>query len=67
MLRAPKKLNKYGGIGRGYSLNKLFEYVYDLNYDSIDVTFFFLKGQLNPADNISRHFGGLGEEDNIVV
>ena len=65
---AQKKLNGYGGISRGYSLNRLYEYVYDLSYDKgIDVTFFFLKGQLNSADSISRHFGGLGEEDNIVV
>jgi len=55
---AQRRSNGFGGIGRGYTLNKLFEYVYDLGfYHNIQVTFFYLSGKVNPADTISRHFG----------
>lgn len=65
---AQKRLNGYGGIGRGYALNKLFEYTYDLLYKrNIQVVFFYLMGRLNPADQLSRHFGGSVKDYNIVV
>ncbi|CAM36958.2 LOW QUALITY PROTEIN: hypothetical protein LbrM_05_1240 [Leishmania braziliensis MHOM/BR/75/M2904] len=55
---AQKHLNGFGGIGRGYALNKLFEYTYDLWYNrGIDVVFFYVEGARNPADAYSRHFG----------
>lgn len=55
---AQKHLNGFGGIGRGFSLNKLFEYAYDLWYARrIDVVFHYVEGPLNPADAFSRHFG----------
>lgn len=55
---AQKHLNGFGGIGRGYSLNKLFEYAYGLWYGrKIDVVFFYVEGARNPADAYSRHFG----------
>lgn len=55
---AQRRLNGFGGIGRGYTLNKLFEFVYDLWFRrNIQVTFFHLSGKVNPADAISRHFG----------
>lgn len=55
---AQKRLNGYGGIGRGYALNKLYEYSYDLLYHrKIQVVFFYLTGRCNPADNLSRNFG----------
>eukprot|EP00796_Vickermania_ingenoplastis_P000728 gene728-biopygen572 len=57
--RAQRRANGFGGIGRGYTLNKLFEFVYDLwNQHHIEVTFFWLQGKVNPADTISRVFGG---------
>eukprot|EP00796_Vickermania_ingenoplastis_P007115 gene7115-biopygen4378 len=56
---AQRRANGFGGIGRGYTLNKLFEFVYDLwNQHHIEVTFFWLQGKVNPADTISRVFGG---------
>eukprot|EP00796_Vickermania_ingenoplastis_P011493 gene11493-biopygen8344 len=59
IVHAQRRSNGFGGIGRGYALNKLFEYVYDLWYHrAIEVTFFFLSGKANPADSISRSFGG---------
>lgn len=55
---AQKRLNGYGGIGRGYALNKLYEYSYDLLYKrKIQVVFFYLTGRCNPADELSRNFG----------
>lgn len=62
---AQRKLNGYGGIGRGYALNRLYEYVHDLWHTrGIEVTFFYLSGLLNPADTISRNFGeGPGDGD----
>eukprot|EP00796_Vickermania_ingenoplastis_P011339 gene11339-gene9212 len=43
---------------KGYSLNKLFEYVHDLWYrNGIEVTFFQISGPSNPADTLSRAFG----------
>eukprot|EP00796_Vickermania_ingenoplastis_P011476 gene11476-biopygen8329 len=57
--RAQRRVNGFGGIGRGYTLNKLFEYVYDLWFHrDIQVTFFWLQGKVNPADTVSRIFGG---------
>eukprot|EP00796_Vickermania_ingenoplastis_P005109 gene5110-biopygen10096 len=58
IVHAQKKLTGFGGIGRGYSLNKLYEYTYDLLFKrNIQVVFFYLTGKLNPADQISRNFG----------
>eukprot|EP00796_Vickermania_ingenoplastis_P006393 gene6393-biopygen4064 len=55
---AQKRLNGYGGIGRGYALNRLYEYTYDLLFTrKINVVFFYLTGRLNPADQLSRNFG----------
>eukprot|EP00796_Vickermania_ingenoplastis_P007805 gene7805-biopygen5234 len=55
---AQKRLNGYGGIGRGYALNRLYEYTYDLLFTrKINVVFFYLTGRLNPADQLSRKFG----------
>lgn len=65
---AQKRLNGYGGIGRGYALNTLFEYTYDLLYKrNIQVVYFYLTGRLNPADELSRHFGGTVRSRNIIV
>ena len=62
---AQRKLNGYGGIVRGYALNRLYEYVHDIwHARGIEVTFFYLSGLLNPADSISRNFGeGPGDGD----
>eukprot|EP00796_Vickermania_ingenoplastis_P005508 gene5508-biopygen3337 len=56
--KAQRRCNGFGGIGRGYALNKLFEFVYDLWFTrGVEVYFFWLKGTSNPADGISRTFG----------
>eukprot|EP00796_Vickermania_ingenoplastis_P006772 gene6773-biopygen4609 len=56
IVHAQKKLTGFGGIVRGYSLNKLYEY--DLLFTrNIQVVVFNLTGKLNPADQISRNFG----------
>lgn len=70
IVHAQKRENGFGGIGRGYALNKLYEYAYDLWYTrGIQVVFFYVKGEENPADQLSRHFGAEGSEvhHNIVV
>ncbi|EPY23022.1 hypothetical protein STCU_06474 [Strigomonas culicis] len=60
---AQKKLNGYGGIGKGYALNKLFERTYDLWYkEKIEITFFHIDGHSNPADAWSRNFGPREDE-----
>lgn len=64
---AQRGLNGYGGIGRGYALNRLFEYTYDLLFErNIQVTFFYLAGECNPADELSRNFGGVSGDRCIV-
>lgn len=58
IVHAQRKLNGYGGIGRGYALNRLFEYVHDLwTSRGVDVVFFYVTGVTNPADDFSRNFG----------
>lgn len=65
--KAQRKLNGYGGIGRGYALNKLYEMVYDLSFiNNIDITFYHIPGRLNPADSLSRNFGGDRLDANIT-
>lgn len=65
---AQRRTNGFGGIGRGYSLNKLFEYVNDLEFlRGIRVTFFYLSGKVNPADTISRHFGVEDEAGSVRI
>lgn len=55
---AQRKANGFGGIGRGYSLNKLYEKVYDWEYKNNVLTrFYYIPGPFNPADSISRNFG----------
>lgn len=55
---AQRRANGFGGIGRGYALNKLYELTNNLfNKDGIQVTFFFIAGRTNPADTWSRNFG----------
>ncbi|KPA77631.1 TATE DNA transposon [Leptomonas pyrrhocoris] len=57
IVHAQKRLNGFGGIGRGYSLNTLYEYTYDLWRErSIDVVLCYVEGERNPADAFSRHF-----------
>lgn len=58
IVHAQRRTNGFGGIGRGYSLNRLFEYVYNLEFErDIRVTFFYISGPSNPADALSRNFG----------
>jgi hypothetical protein len=57
---AQRKLNGFGGIGRGASLNHMFE-----RSNRLNVAFFYVAGVDNPADPISRNFGA-GEDGNIV-
>jgi len=65
---AQKRLNGYGGIGRGYALNKPYEYSYDLLYHrKIQVVFFYLTGRCNPADELSRNFGENTSPKEILV
>lgn len=67
IVHAQRRTNGFGGIGRGYTLNKLFEYVHNLDfYYGIEVTFFHLSGKLNPADTISRSFGDEAEHGGVL-
>jgi hypothetical protein len=51
---AQRKLNGFGGIGRGRSLNHMYE-----RANALNVCFFFIAGASNPADTISRNFGAI--------
>jgi len=64
---AQRRLNGYGGIGKGYSLNRLFQKTYDLRHPprSVEVYFFYIVGDLNPADPLSRHFGEARDDDEL--
>lgn len=67
IVHAQRRINGYGGIGRGYTLNRLFEYTYDLLYTKrVEVTYFYLAGAMNPADALSRRFG-VSEKDFRIV
>lgn len=58
IVHAQRRNNGFGGIGRGYSLNKLYEFTHDLRFQhGIDVTYFYIDGPCNPADTLSRTFG----------
>lgn len=58
----------FGAIGRGYTLNKRFEYVHDLLFQhGMQVTFFHLSGKVNPADTISRTFGDNADHGGVFV
>lgn len=58
IVRAQRRQNGYGGIGRGYALNTLFQHTNMLFHEEdIHVVFFYLAGEQNPADDLSRHFG----------
>ncbi|CAD2217442.1 hypothetical protein, conserved [Angomonas deanei] len=66
IVAAQRKLNGFGGIGRGYALNKLYELCNSLLVEqAISVTFFYVIGSLNPADTLSRNFG-VGDNKDLV-
>lgn len=65
---AQRRLNGYGGIGRGFALNKLYELVHDLRTQrGILVDFFYIAGPCNPADELSRNFGEDTEQGNVLA
>jgi len=67
IVHAQRRANGFGGIGRGYSLNKLYELTHDLRHHrGIEVTFFYIEGHVNPADSLSRHFGEDSADGTIV-
>lgn len=51
IVQAQKKTNGYGGIGRGHALNSMFFVA-----NTLPICFFYIAGELNPADPFSRHF-----------
>lgn len=63
---AQRKLNGFGGIGRGIHLNNLFRTTYDFLKENIVVKFFHVLGTLNTADSLSRNFGALAD-GNIAI
>lgn len=62
IVKAQRKHNGYGGLGRGYCLNRLFALTtHLLHTEATQVVFFFISGTHNPADELSRNFGeGVG-------
>jgi len=65
---AQRRLNGYGGIGRGFALNKLYELVHDLRTKrGILVVFFYIAGPCNPADDLSRNFGEETSQGNVLA
>ncbi len=54
---AQRKGNGYGGIGKGKTLNSLFRLAHELLQTNHRISFFYIQGPLNPADEASRHFG----------
>lgn len=61
---AQRRLNGFGGIGRGYALNKLYEQTNKLFHEEgVVILFFYINGKSNPADTFSRNFGAdVGDE-----
>lgn len=53
---AARKPNGYGGIGHGRALNLLFQTVDTLSEAGYHVSFFYIAGELNPSDALSRVF-----------
>ncbi|KAG5477655.1 hypothetical protein LSCM1_04948 [Leishmania martiniquensis] len=61
IVRAQRKHNGFGGIGRGYCLNRLYAYTTALYFtERVRVVFFYIAGQVNPADELSRNFADDG-------
>lgn len=54
---AQRKLNGFGGIGRGRTLNNLFDVTNVLAGAGHTIHYFYIPGTLNPADGASRNFG----------
>lgn len=54
--RAARKLNGYGGIGRGQQLNRLFQKIDRMTEDGKIIHLYYVAGELNPADVLSRVF-----------
>jgi len=58
IVHALRKENGYGGIGRGFALNKLYTLTYKLLYEQkVKVYFFYIAGPLNPADSVAKLWG----------
>lgn len=58
VVHAQRRANGFGGIGRGYALNRLFELTNELFHSKgIQVSMFYIAGPMNPADTWSRNFG----------
>lgn len=58
LVAAQRTENGYRGVGRGRSLNSLYDFPIDLlrDYD-IHVVLFVIQPSLNPAHSLSRNFG----------
>lgn len=66
IVEAQRKENGFGGIGRGFELEGLYNLVNELFHThDVKITFFYVRGELNPADPISRDFTGV-KDGNIV-
>jgi hypothetical protein len=50
--QAQRKQNNFGGIGRGFALNSLYQVANNIP----GCWFFYIEGLLNPADTFSRNF-----------
>eukprot|EP00796_Vickermania_ingenoplastis_P009828 gene9828-6901_t len=58
----------YRGIGRGVEFNRLNDYTHHLFFDfTIRLIFFYIAGELNPADSLSRNFGADIREGDVSV
>jgi len=68
IVHAQRRNNGFGGIGRGYSLNKLHEYAHNMRYThGVGTTFFYIEGPSNPADTLSRYFGAEASGGQVVI
>ncbi|CAD2219414.1 hypothetical protein, conserved [Angomonas deanei] len=62
IVKAQRKCNGFGGIGRGKTLNRLYQTVFDLFFEKgVTIVFFYIAGPQNPADTLSRRFQIYGE------
>ncbi|CAD2217460.1 hypothetical protein ADEAN_000493800 [Angomonas deanei] len=62
IVKAQRKCNGFGGIGRGKTLNRLYQRVFDLVFkEGITFVFYYIAGPQNPADTLSRRFQIYGE------
>ena len=64
---AQRKLNEFGGVGRGFFLNAFFRCVDRMAEDGVRTDVYYVEGSQNPPDGLSRDFSHFDERKTVDV